>query len=416
MKELYTQYRFKALNKYGFKAIVVLILIASIFLPTNAFASSKSEIAPITDPTIEPNAYILVDATSGAIIKSKNEHAALPVASVSKIITALGAINTIEISKPILVSQEAQEAQANKIGMTVGQTWKRDDLLNSLMLISANDAAYALAIASAGSIEEFTKVQKRIAKNLGMKDSTFGDPSGLDDALAINGSTTMSAYDVAIAARAALNNPGLAQIVSRMNYQFTGGDGLVHTLTNHNDTLLSGYEGSNGIKTGYTEKSGRTLAASATRDGKTVIAVVIDVEETDQWAAKLMDDGFAYLADAQKNKTDLSKAKNILPEIGPISTEADLTVLLEPKKSQIKKASADKSEINAFSNYLSITNISIFIVLLFALIIYLRIRSVKKRRLIRKQERQRLRELQRRKMIDVIDLTNEAESELISKK
>ena len=123
---------------------------------------------------------IVIDATTGAIIKSKNEHEALPVASISKIVTALGAINTIEPTRQIVASNEAQNVQPSKIGMMAGQTWTRDDLLNSLLLISANDAAYALAEASAGSIEQFQKTQNSIAKNLGMQDSNFGDPSGLD--------------------------------------------------------------------------------------------------------------------------------------------------------------------------------------------------------------------------------------------
>ena len=112
----------------------------------------------------------------------------------------------------------------------------------------------------------------------------------------------MSAYDVAIASRALLNNPELARMVSKLNYQFTGGDGIVHILTNHNDKLMTGYEGITGLKTGYTKKSGRTLAASATRADKSVIVIIIDVAETNQWAAKLLDDGFAYLANAKKIK------------------------------------------------------------------------------------------------------------------
>lgn len=409
-----------------FKALFLILFSFTLFItPAGATPSAvKTEIAPISDESQEPEAYIVVDATTGTIIKAKNEHEALPVASVSKLVTALGAISTIEANKPIPATAEAEAVEPMKIGMKVGENWNRDDLIACLLMISANDAAYALATASAGSIEKFTQTQNSIAKNLGMKESTFGDPSGLDDNLAINGFTKMSAYDVAIASRAVLNHDVLSRIVKMTDFQFTGGDGVLHTLTNHNDTLLNGYSGATGLKTGYTAKSGRTLAASATRDGQSVIAVVLDVQETDAWSAKLLDDGFKFLENAKKNKTDLSKSKNRLPEVRPISTEADLTILIEPKsKNAVAASASDKaaakeeaSNLDSVGNYLNTTNISLFIVLLLVLVLYLRVRSVKKRRMERRLRAQRAREIQRRKMMDVIDLTNEEESELISKK
>ena len=173
----------KLLSRKSWKLSVILFILllsSTAIVPTASFATSRNQIGPVTDSSIEPKAYIVIDATTGAIIKSKNEHEALPVASISKIVTALGAINTIEPTRQIVASNEAQNVQPSKIGMMAGQTWTRDDLLNSLLLISANDAAYALAEASAGSIEQFQKTQNSIAKNLGMQDSNFSDPSGLD--------------------------------------------------------------------------------------------------------------------------------------------------------------------------------------------------------------------------------------------
>ena len=134
-----------------------------------------------------------------------------------------------------------------------------------------------------------------------------------------------------------------------------------------------------------------------------------------------MDEGFDYLAKAAKDKTDLSKSKNRLPEIRPISTEADLTVLIEPKSNKAQnvalgKVKKDSSGLDSVGNYLSTVNISLFIVLLLVLVLYLRVRSVKKRRELRRAARARAREIERRRMLDLIDLTSEAESELISKK
>ena len=130
-----------------------------------------------------------------------------------------------------------------------------------------------------------------------------------------------------------------------------------------------------------------------------------------------MQDGFEAMKKAQKDNTDLSKSKNKLPEISAISTEAGLTKLIEPSTNKNSKSSiAKKSTSTTKSVFINLTNISLFILLLIGLLLYLRIRSVKKRRLKRKLERQKMLEIQRRRMLDVIDLTNEDKSGLISKK
>lgn len=394
--------------KIFFVALVCVALFAS--LPAQAFGLAKSEIAPVTDPTVEPAAYIVVDAKEGTIISSKNIHKPLNVASTSKILTALAAVNTIAPDQMVEVPIEAEAVQPMKIGMKEGQKWKRDDLLYSLLLSSANDAAYALAHASAGSIENFEKQQSRIAKELGMQDSKFGDPSGLDDSLAVNGASQMSAYDLAIAGRAVLAQPVLAKMVSTMNYQFIGGDNEKHTLTNHNDTFLLGYPGANGLKTGYTQKAGRTLVTSATRGDTTLIAVVLDVAQTDEWSAQLLDGGFAAVQNGK-----ISRSADKLPAIGVIGSKANITILKSSGASNGFAAIGNADIASKPTGWLSMPVISLFVVSLLVGLIFWRRHVIKQRKKRRRERAIAAREAGRRKMMDVIDLTIEEESELVSK-
>ncbi len=394
-----------------FATVLLASFITTVCIGTSAYASRASVIGPVTDQNQTPSAYIVVDAESGTIISSKNIHEALNVASISKVVTALAAINTLSADKLIEIPAEAEAVQPMRIGMKQGEKWKRDDLLHSLLLVSANDAAYALAAASAGSIPDFAQQQNRIAKELSMKDSTFGDPSGLDDNFAINGNTKMSAYDLAIAGRAVLAQPELARIVGTLNYQFIGGDNLAHTLTNHNDDFLNGYAGANGLKTGYTQKAGRTLMVSATRNGHTLIAVVLDVQETNEWAAQLLDGSFGALAQGTVPK----KAPK-LPAIGVIGSKANVTILKNPPKSENASSDSGASPSKNNNMFLSLPVVSLMILFLLAGLFYWRRRVVVKRKKLRRQRALAAKELRRREMIDVIDLTIENESELVSKR
>ncbi len=391
--------------------ILILLICLSLIVtfPVQAYAKTKTEIQPVTDPTIEPKSYIVVDAKEGTIIASKDSHKALRVASTSKILTALAAVNTIGADQMVDVPKEASTVQPMKIGMKEGQKWGRDDLLHALLLTSANDAAYALASASAGNIENFEKQQNRIAKELGMQDSKFGDPSGLDDSLAVNGASLMSAYDLAIAGRAVLAQPLLSKIVSTMNYQFIGGDGKKHTLTNHNDTFLLGYPGANGLKTGYTQRAGRTLITSATRGDTTLIAVVLDVAQTDEWSARLLDAGFSTI---QEGKVPRNATK--LPSIGVIGSKANITIL-KSSKGQNGFIAKETTTNGDPTGWLSLPVISITIIVILFGLFFWRRRVIKQRRKKRRERALAAREAGRRKMIDVIDLTDERDSALISK-
>jgi D-alanyl-D-alanine carboxypeptidase (penicillin-binding protein 5/6) len=245
------------------------------------------------DGTPPPEAFILVDAKTGSIITGRHMHEALSPASTAKIMTALVAVERLPPDARIHVSADAAAREAMKIGMPAGSSWPFRDAMASMMMVSANDAAYAIAEAAAGSISGFAKDANETARRYGMRDSTFGDPAGLTDETSYKGGPKVSAYDLAIATRNALTVPAIARWAATTDYAFTDPSGVHHTLPNHNKFLPNngfGYVGANGFKTGYTELAQHSLVATAKRNGRQCIAVILGgVDGGYTWAASLLD-------------------------------------------------------------------------------------------------------------------------------
>jgi D-alanyl-D-alanine carboxypeptidase (penicillin-binding protein 5/6) len=242
-------------------------------------------------------AYILVDADTGKVLDAFDEHEALPPASTTKLMTALVATEKLAKEAAFTVSAGAAGQPAMRIGMVAGERWTLDAAMHSLMMVSANDAAYALAEAASGSLAAFADDMTAAAVRYGMVDSRFADPAGFDDASAFGGGSRVSAYDLAIAARNVLAVPDLTGMAATTKYSFDGPDGKSHVLYNHNK-LLARYAGATGLKTGYTALAGHTFVGTATRDGRTMISVVLNADDTYGIASALMDKGFATPADA----------------------------------------------------------------------------------------------------------------------
>ena len=248
---------------------------------------------PTTAAPIPPQAWIVADAGTGEILAQANDHAALPPASTVKVMTALTAVERLPLDATITVSALAESEPASKINMKAGQHWTLQDALASLLVVSANDAAYAIAEGTSGSVSAFAKAQAATGRELGMNDSTFGDPAGLDDGNAFRGGPLMSAYDIAVSTRNALHVPLLAHLAASASVDFTGPDGP-HHLVNHNKLVSQHlYAGATGFKTGFTDKAGHTLIATATRNGRTLIAVVLNTWDAYGWAERFLDAGFA---------------------------------------------------------------------------------------------------------------------------
>jgi D-alanyl-D-alanine carboxypeptidase len=165
--------------------------------------------------------------------------------------------------------------------------------MTSLLMVSANDAAYALAENAGGDLAHFAAMASATGHRLGLRDTTFHDPAGLDGAQGFGGGTTSSAYDLSIVARNALAVPAIADTASKVTVDFTDPNGVGRHLVNHNKGFLTGYPGAIGLKTGYTKAASRTLLAAARRDGHTCIATVMGTWDDTGWAGYLLDQCFA---------------------------------------------------------------------------------------------------------------------------
>src|SRR5581483_1872269 len=212
---------------------------------------------------------------------------------------------------------------ARKINVKAGQVWQLDHLLHSMMMVSANDAAVAVAEKiGGGSLDGFVRIAQQTADRLGLADNPIlYDPSGLDDEFSNKGGDRISPRDLAIISRALLARPELLGVINTRDYQFTGGDGLPHTLSNH-DLFLDLYPGAHGLKTGATELAGHTFVGSATRNGRTMLAVVFDAVDYYGSAAALLDQGFNTPVSAEAGLDHLppvvpDAAKDRVPEPSP---------------------------------------------------------------------------------------------------
>jgi D-alanyl-D-alanine carboxypeptidase (penicillin-binding protein 5/6) len=243
---------------------------------------------------------VLVDIATGRELFGEHEHALLPPASLTKLLTALIAVNWLAPGTFIPVSARTAAVAPDKVGMKAGQRWSFVIALHALLISSSNDAAYALAERVAGSLERFGVLMRTAASQLGLSDTpVLRDPAGLDGTEGVGGGNLMSAWDVAIAARDLMANPTLAGIVALKGYRFNGPDRIVYQLSSHNLGFLNSYPGAIGVKTGYTERAGVCVAEEARRGGRYMLAVVMGGVAPDQTAGMLLDKGFATSVGAE---------------------------------------------------------------------------------------------------------------------
>ncbi len=243
--------------------------------PSDATTTTVPPTMPDGSPDLQSRSWVVIDAATGAVLTGYDIHTPQLTASTVKTVTALTALRLLGPDALISVSDAAATRPARKINMLPGQQWAMRDTLWCLMLVSANDAAYALAETAGGSLEGFAAEMAETGRRLGLRESTFADPAGFDHELdTLIGPSLMSAWDLAIVGRAVLDDPVLAPMVATPDYAFNGPDGAAHTLTNHNK-LLEWYPGVVGVKTGFTNAAQGAFVAAAERDGRRLIAVVM---------------------------------------------------------------------------------------------------------------------------------------------
>ena len=230
---------------------------------------------------ISAQSGILMDATTGRVLFERNPDRQSLVASTTKIMTALVVCEQCNVLDRVKIPKEAVGIEGSSMYLQEGEVLTVQELLYGLMLRSGNDAAVALAIYCGGTVEGFAGLMNDKAKNLGMTNSHFMNPNGLDAP-----GHYSTARDLAILSAYAMNNPVFCRTVSTKSV--TVGN---RVLTNHNK-LLWQLEGAEGVKTGYTKAAGRILVSSATRQGRRLIAVTIDAPNDWQDHKELMESGF----------------------------------------------------------------------------------------------------------------------------
>lgn len=258
---------------------------ASAQCPQGGGGSFVGSVAP---PRITGRAAAVLEALCGAPLYGLNEHVRLAPASLTKIATALVAVERADSGETVDVRVNSGLLHASTastvMGLEPGMRLSLRDLLYGLLLVSGNDAAIAIADHVAGNTQAFVAMMNVLTQTLGLDNTHFANPHGLDEV-----GHESSAYDMVLLGRALLARPELAAIVQTERYQpaWEGPE-----VWNGNE-LLERYRGAIGVKIGYTERAGQTIVAAAERDGRTVIVSVLSAWDRYGDATELLDWAFA---------------------------------------------------------------------------------------------------------------------------
>lgn len=268
------------------KIILSICTISALFLciPT---ALAENDYTDSDKIKLSAECAVLIEANSRRVLFASNAMSKRAMASTTKIMTALVIIQNCNLDDIVTIPKEAQGVEGSSIYLTAGEKLSVKDLLYGLMLRSGNDAATALALHCSGSINEFAELMNSTAAQLGLEHTHFANPSGLP-----NENHYTTAYELSIIAAQAMQNNVFREIVSTTNIKIPwDGHDSDRILINKNK-MLAQYDGADGIKTGYTMAAGRCLVASATKNGMTLIAVVLNSSPMYADCSKMLDYGF----------------------------------------------------------------------------------------------------------------------------
>ncbi len=225
-------------------------------------------------------AECVVEATSKRFLHERNAECNLPMASTTKVLTAIVILDDCDITESVTVPKEAEGTEGSSVYLRAGDVYTVEELLYGLMLRSGNDCAVTLALHHSGSIEAFAQAMNRKAERLGAEHSRFVNPHGLPDKRHYT-----TAQDLALIAEYALQNETFREIVSCKFYE-------KRNWKNKNKMLWE-YEGAIGVKTGFTLSAGRCLVTAAERNGMRLVCVVLDSPQMFERTAELLDCAFS---------------------------------------------------------------------------------------------------------------------------
>ncbi len=303
------------------KNFLVVCICFYLFIPVVAFAEDESDIAT------GAKSAILIEASTGEVIYEKNSHEKLPPASMTKMMSMLLVIESIENDvlkwdDVVTISANASGMGGSQILLETGDQVTVEDLFKGVAVMSGNDAVVALAEAVSGSVDEFVKRMNERAKELGMNDTNFKNPHGLDDA-----NHYTSAYDMSILARELVKHKKVLEFTKIYEDYLRKGTDRELWLVNTNK-LVRFYPGADGLKTGYTKTAGYCLTATALKNDMRLIAVAMGEESSATRNTEVMamlDYGYAkYKMDTVANKNQIfakinvEKARDEIVEIVPM--------------------------------------------------------------------------------------------------
>ena len=307
---------------------LILSLIIAISVSFTAYAQDEKL-------SISAEAYVLFCADNGKILNSKNENKKMKPASTTKLMTSLIALEESASNDKQVKFTEEMIAEGSSMYLKTGEVVKLSDLATGMMMASGNDAANATAISVSGSIEKFSDRMNERAKLIGMENTNFVTPSGLDDE-----NHYSTAYDMALLMSYALENEDFAKLTSQKSAEvsFIEPSSKKTTYSNHN-RLLSMYEYCTGGKTGYTMSAGRCLVSSAKKDGLTLICVTLNDRNDWQDHIDLYNYGFERYACYQSDDS------NFCVDIPCVGGVEDKTTVVGEKDISIVLSTEDKSKV-----------------------------------------------------------------------
>lgn len=239
--------------------------------------------------TPNAKAAALIELKTGNLLYGYHENTPLPMASTTKVMTALLAIENCAPDELVTAGHNAFGVPGTSIYLSEGESLRMADMLQGLMLASGNDAAVAIAEHVAGSVDSFAKMMTQRARELGCKSTIFLTPHGLP----CQGHQT-TAYELALIAREAMSHEAFRAIVSTQRSAIPWEGRSYDRILNNKNRLLSEYEGATGIKTGYTKAAGRCLVFGARRDGLELVGVVLGCPDWFEESKRLLDYGYEH--------------------------------------------------------------------------------------------------------------------------
>jgi D-alanyl-D-alanine carboxypeptidase (penicillin-binding protein 5/6) len=336
--------------------LAILFLVAFFCLPVSNAATDNTEydaatVMKIMNKTsvteLKAKGAVLIDCNSGVVLQEKNSNEKLPLASVTKVMSMLLIMEAVDSGKltydtKVTVSDHSYRMGGSQVWLEPGEIFTVHELLQAVAIRSANDATVALAEAVAGSEEAFVSMMNDRAQELGMKNTHFLDCSGLTD----NGHYS-SAYDIALMSRELLlNHPDITKYTTTWQAKFRENTpGKKPVALDNTNKLVHYYEGTVGLKTGYTDVAGHCLSASAVRNGQQLIAVVLGEPDSNTRfaeARKLLDYGFANFETTLVNSKGeevqpVEVKKGLQPQINAVYKQDVKLLLKKGEKGKIER-------------------------------------------------------------------------------